>query len=961
MAYVDLFDKKGTVFRGGRLGGRGEKLPPSANATLSPPSSLLLHHPPPPTCRALMASSARSTGYEWNQVASGSINLGRRRRGQRLEALIEEERGENPAGPQGARVAAPFYMTDPVFRLYQSHQEPSADVEKDEDEDQNENEDEDENENENEDEDEVEEIVPGAVETAAADALSPPQPQPPQSSAANSDDEPVDIDEIDSVWIKPFTSVVINKKEKTAIMTCDIGPCNGNRLRATLSKNGRLLTSNAAAHLKSVHGSGSVAKGQTSVYEKLESFKRTGARDTRCAVEHRTALKDYISNLKAGAAEATKRLNTLTSEGTKPIESFGKVTKEDHVGRAVRDCHQLVMMISGGCSFRFGENVHFREYVKRVAASSTTANGAKNLPSGTRLRTHVLNMLYAAVVRTEVAAFQEADAFSITFDAWTSRSMQHSLLAITYHWCDATFKMHEAVLDSVPLEQSHTAEHLAKEIAKRVHFRSSDRQILYTGVTDNAANVRKACVAVVNRLETLQQGGQLDEEDDDGPLQDELERAIGCVAHSLNLAVGDLLRDLPELKKLVEQMAGVIAAVNRSNQRKLALREFQVKLNLRKEGRTLMLISFIVTRWNSLVRAVDRFVVLYDALIVMFATRCFDNSDEDTVSLPDRIALEELKGLGLVLAPLQDLTTRVQGAKYMTAPHIQNWVAEVVSKIKDVDLPPGRSGMPSLPQRARDCLLRSLRKRTESYFEPDHPFTLAALMHPLRAEETIKRLGTDGQASVEKLVEWSQILHFDLDAVAEKTLMSRKRKREDNEKRLSMLFGDLGDTDPESGSSSGASSSESQSCELTEVEIDDLYAADGEKRRAELRTLFTRLMEEGKTSDVTVEQADARCEAFYSESGNGRSQRALAGLIFSTIGTSGSSERVFSASGLIDSALRSRLSATTLEKLTVIQCYSKKATVADVKKLLTSLEAWLRDPVEQAKLCKLAEVSTFAR
>jgi hypothetical protein len=50
----------------------------------------------------------------------------------------------------------------------------------------------------------------------------------------------------------------------------------------------------------------------------------------------------------------------------------------------------------------------------------------------------------------------------------------------------------------------------------------------------------------------------------------------------------------------------------------------------------------------------------------------------------------------------------------------------------------------------------------------------------------------------------------------------------------------------------------------------------------------------------------------------------VARAVFSLQASSASSERVFSASGLIDAALRNRMLPQTLEKLTVVNFFLKK-------------------------------------
>lgn len=91
-------------------------------------------------------------------------------------------------------------------------------------------------------------------------------------------------------------------------------------------------------------------------------------------------------------------------------------------------------------------------------------------------------------------------SFSITFDSWTDIGRKNSYVAVTCHWyCDGLFdwSLHSAVFDVIPFKRSHTAEQqLALQIG--YHLQDCPNHLLYCGVTDNAANVTKACNLILN-------------------------------------------------------------------------------------------------------------------------------------------------------------------------------------------------------------------------------------------------------------------------------------------------------------------------------------------------------------------------------------------------------------------------------------------------------------------------------
>ena len=66
--------------------------------------------------------------------------------------------------------------------------------------------------------------------------------------------------------------------------------------------------------------------------------------------------------------------------------------------------------------------------------------------------------------------------------------------------------------------------------------------------------------------------------------------------------------------------------------------------------------SYVSTRWNSLNKAIARFIALYDPLVIMFAKGCFANSNEDKTILPDRNEAKDLADILEVLKPLESFT-----------------------------------------------------------------------------------------------------------------------------------------------------------------------------------------------------------------------------------------------------------------------------------------------------------------
>src|SRR5690606_19322389 len=141
-------------------------------------------------------------------------------------------------------------------------------------------------------------------------------------------------------------------------------------------------------------------------------------------------------------------------------------------------------------------------------------------------------------------------------------------VAITYHWIDQHMEPMSAVFDVVQLTQRHTAPELAIAIARRIDMRTVEEQCLFGVVTDNARNVRKAAIALVEsysvvcdaaagdtdaRWRVFGSEDAMDDSGDDEEVGDEADgadefdamdrqRAWSCVAHTLNLCLKDAER-----------------------------------------------------------------------------------------------------------------------------------------------------------------------------------------------------------------------------------------------------------------------------------------------------------------------------------------------------------------------------------------------------------------------------------
>ena len=74
-----------------------------------------------------------------------------------------------------------------------------------------------------------------------------------------------------------------------------------------------------------------------------------------------------------------------------------------------------------------------------------------------------VEILYAIIMNELMSEFKQDKpvGFSVGFDLWSSRSMVHSLLVISYHYMTSDLIMKTLILDAVPFDEKHTAANIA--------------------------------------------------------------------------------------------------------------------------------------------------------------------------------------------------------------------------------------------------------------------------------------------------------------------------------------------------------------------------------------------------------------------------------------------------------------------------------------------------------------------
>ena len=153
---------------------------------------------------------------------------------------------------------------------------------------------------------------------------------------------------------------------------------------------------------------------------------------------------------------------------------------------------------------------------------------------------------------------------------WSASSAVASLLSFTAHWLTESFQRKSAVLNVLPLDDSHTGEYLAKKYKEILATWKIKQDQVHLVLRDNAANMVKA-------------------------MRDAALPSFGCFAHSLQLVVEDGVLAQRAVLDLLALCRKIVGHFKHSTTAYSRLREIQERLDLPKHR----LQQDVKTRWNS--------------------------------------------------------------------------------------------------------------------------------------------------------------------------------------------------------------------------------------------------------------------------------------------------------------------------------------------------------------------------
>lgn len=231
--------------------------------------------------------------------------------------------------------------------------------------------------------------------------------------------------------------------------------------------------------------------------------------------------------------------------------------------------------------FSVVEDVGFKELVAKLDPTYT-------LPT----RKAVKNMVYARYEEEKEQAkaeLQGVETVSLTSDMWTSINME-AFLAVTCHYINRHDQLATLLLGVKPFPMTHTAAHIAAEIASMIAEWGLTNKIRCI-VTDSASNM----IATVNNLNL---------------------RQSKCIAHCLNLVVKNSIDATSGLDAIRAMSRKIVTFFKTSTTAKERLCQTQQQL-----GHPVKKLKLEVdTRWNSTLEMLQRLYEQREAVASALAT-----------------------------------------------------------------------------------------------------------------------------------------------------------------------------------------------------------------------------------------------------------------------------------------------------------------------------------------------------
>ncbi|CAM4681755.1 unnamed protein product [Leuciscus chuanchicus] len=270
------------------------------------------------------------------------------------------------------------------------------------------------------------------------------------------------------------------------------------------------------------------------------------------------------------------------------------------------------------------------------------------IPSRKRMSEEIIPRLYNEVKQNITLSLQSADRVALTCDGWTSRH-QDTYVTITCHYLD-NWVLISNVLQTRAMQDSHTGANICALLSDALEeWGLTEKDPII--VTDNATNMIRA----VEMMELLH---------------------IGCFAHTINLASQAALK-LPAISRLLGRVRRIVTFFHRSANANKVFKEKQMLLNL--PCRKLKI--DVVTRWNSALDMLDRFLEQQPAISAALLSPEVRRSEKDLCTLTEA-DITVAEDIVKALRPMKSATLVMSGENSATLSIIAPLHAQLLDEMR---------------------------------------------------------------------------------------------------------------------------------------------------------------------------------------------------------------------------------------------------------------------------------------
>lgn len=273
-----------------------------------------------------------------------------------------------------------------------------------------------------------------------------------------------------------------------------------------------------------------------------------------------------------------------------------------------------------------------------------------NVPSRKMLATSGLETEHAKVKQQINEKISKAVVLHMAVDGW-SNIRNESILNIIIYTPEPVFYTFVETKTN-----RHKADYLTSELSKVIEEIGEDR--FFAVVTDNAANMAKCGRSLCNKFDKM--------------------IWIGCIAHTLNLLVGDVLRKTC-VKEIFEFVVAVIKNITQSH---ILTAEF--RKHATEKSITVSLVLPVKTRWGSYLHCLDIFLKSKRILQTMAVNDEISELERHKLQMLDETSWSQIDNHRKFLKPIVEWTTRLE-ADYSTIHLVQQALKEIGSVFEDDD------------------------------------------------------------------------------------------------------------------------------------------------------------------------------------------------------------------------------------------------------------------------------------